>query len=120
MTTDSPKGSPGPWRWVDDPESSFHECLVDSNGAGIPWEWLKPRILLWAEMASLLRELEWAGNEAVSTCPECGQRAPYQVEVDAKPIPDRPEFVIAGTGRMVKRGGHTPDCRLAALLVQLP
>lgn len=109
--------SPGPWRWSEGGE------LLDAEGKGVPFEWLRPLILKLPgfmeleamttatplsnraaliakapEMLSLLKELEWSSkfetdDGVMNECPEC-RRLNYE--------------------------GHTPDCRLSALLRDLP
>jgi len=68
-----------------------------------------------ADLLAMLRELEWAGNESVSTCPICGQRPDRVRMVPGESI--NGTWMVAYSGRTeVVPGGHAPDCRLATLL----
>jgi hypothetical protein len=71
------------------------ECVLCINEAGRA---------LFDRMASMLRELEWAGNDGRDGdgCPICGAST-FVMEQGP-----RPGF-----------GQHEPDCRLAALLSEL-
>lgn len=111
--------SPGPWTWkwqwpagatepVDDEPS---DDLMDSEGESVgvqASDYVFQKVLVMGKekgpygdnlrliaaaprMREMLLRLEWAGNESVGTCPECGRRA-------------RPGHA------------HASDCELASLL----
>lgn len=121
------KHSPGPWRWS---ESAF--CpgwLVDANGdfvvspcepAEVDVSEADAALIASAPaLLEMLRELEWAGGESVSRCPECGARPERVRDVYfERPAEGMPGFVVAegAPKRTVVPGGHEPDCRLVALL----
>jgi hypothetical protein len=114
----SDKPTPGPWRWV-------YDDLVDAAGKDVlhvdpGWQTecteeppslrvseVNKRLIAKApELASMLRELEWSGGggyEEPVCCPECSAE-PKAFTGDPRP----------GCGM------HYPDCRLAALLRELP
>lgn len=109
--------SPGPWRWSRNAAGKefVGSHLQAANGSavfevdyGTPVEGDADRTLirLAPDMASMLRELEWYGG----SCPRCGVErftghagegmAEHLVPVEPPP--------------------HAPDCRLAALLAEIP
>lgn len=125
MTTPSKPSphSPGPWGWgeYDDQDLVNDDKLCQQNGypmgfydesgmRGDPTHEANRALIAKApELAAMLRELEWSGcdfddrNRAYQACPVCKARTNAHNAVTGKP----PE-------------PHTPDCRLAALLRDLP
>jgi len=115
------KHSPGPWKWMEPPHVGDGPVLLDRNGNEVcnfgNTSWHEPEggiepspadrtlIRLSPDMASMLRELEWTGagsalgpwGGVVASCPICEAKSP---KYDGN--------------------GHAPDCRLAALLAELP
>lgn len=111
--------SPGPWRWTrgrreltrntTDEEkrvlakttafTAWADTPILDIGQIIPTEADAALIQRSPEMAEMLRELEWQENPAYETfhCPACDGFKPPGIAT-----------------------GHTPDCRLAALLRELP
>jgi hypothetical protein len=96
--------SPGPWDWEGDTnwlllDACGREIIrIDGDSSVGPGPKDATLIRLAPDMASMLRELEWEGDGGEGappheTCPIC---------------------------YAVKQAGHTPDCRLSALLMELP
>lgn len=122
MSTPKSKGSPDrPWL----PEGAIEKATLDprttlvlGEGEGGMWTVAALATLtqrLYPEMASVLRELEWAGDSATSMCPECGRRPPRSTRSLSAA-----EFSLKAAGHQLPDGGHAPDCRLSALLRSLP
>lgn len=91
------KASPGPWEW-DGAESNWF--LRDATGTAVmkfdgdnSWTPNEPNAALIAAapaMASMLRELEWAGSPG-GECPECGGQ-PARDVVDNAYKPKSPKL----------------------------
>lgn len=107
MTTPS-KPSPAPWRWA-----GLSGDLVAANDQAVmtdgrPFLEVDAALIARApEMAAMLRELEWAGAEDY---PDAGARrcCPLCRKFYLRPERGMPDAL------------HTPDCRLSALLRDLP